>query len=202
MKKNLVMRIAAVVLMCTLVTACFASSTFAKYTSQATGTDTARVAKWEIVQGTGDKEVAITGSNPVVKVDLFKTVLDTKNDATETDVKSSTSTAIIAPGTKGEFAIDEIYNKSEVTANIVIKIKSITNAAEIPVVLYKADGSELEAGDEIANEDVAIGAKLDAQTVTWEWVFENGADAFDTSLGIKGTDTITVELEIIATQVD
>lgn len=48
MKKNTIMRIAAVVLMCTLVTACFASSTFAKYTSQATGSDIVTVAKWDV----------------------------------------------------------------------------------------------------------------------------------------------------------
>ena len=199
MKKNTMMRIAAVVLMCALVTACFASSTFAKYTSAATGTDVARVAKWEIVQGTGSNAVTITGSSPVVKVDLFSTVLDS-NGSTETDVASAKADKVIAPGTKGAFATDAIYNNSEVTANIEIKVKSITNTANIPVVLKNGE-TTLEAGDTIIKQDVAIGGNLAAQNITWEWIF-NGDDATDTALGVKGTDTVTVELEIIATQVD
>ena len=46
MKTNKMMRIASVLLVAVLLTTCSISGTFAKYVSQATGTDTARVAYW------------------------------------------------------------------------------------------------------------------------------------------------------------
>ena len=67
MKKNIVMRIAAVVLMCTLVTACFASSTFAKYTSEATNTDAATVALWKV--SVNDDDISAAAQD--IEFDLF-----------------------------------------------------------------------------------------------------------------------------------
>ncbi len=212
MKKNTIMRIAAVVLMCTLVTACFASSTFAKYTSAADGRDVARVAKWEIVQGEGANAVKITGANPVITVDLFS-YTDATGNVDENGVNDDAK--VIAPGTTGSFGIDAIFNNSEVTANIEVKIKSVTNSAGIPVVIKKGDtvlynGSTI-TNAQIVKQDVAIGGNLAAQDITWEWVFEKGADDVakaanddaDTTLGTMATlPTITVELEIVATQVD
>ena len=46
MKKSKTMRAASFLLVLTLMTSCFVGSTFAKYTTTATGTDTARVARW------------------------------------------------------------------------------------------------------------------------------------------------------------
>ncbi|MFR0985955.1 MAG: hypothetical protein ACLSFZ_04975 [Frisingicoccus sp.] len=45
MKKNRMMRLASSLLVLTLLTTCVISGTFAKYTTQAGGSDTARVAK-------------------------------------------------------------------------------------------------------------------------------------------------------------
>lgn len=50
-KKNYTMRIAAGVMTAALLSTCAISSTFAKYTSESTGTDSARVAKWDILFG-------------------------------------------------------------------------------------------------------------------------------------------------------
>ena len=198
MKKNIVLRIAAVVLMLSLVTACFASSTFAKYTAAGSATSVARVAKWDIDVGTDGH---LTAANPVIKFNLFDTILDS-NDAAESDVVAANSDVVIAPGTKGAFTFETITNKSEVTAEVTVLIKSIENAAKIPVVLKQGD-NELKAGDKIVDAEkvAANGGTLAGVPVNWEWIF-NGSDAFDTSLGVKGTDTITVELEIIANQVD
>ncbi|MBQ1452212.1 MAG: hypothetical protein IIZ22_06065, partial [Clostridia bacterium] len=57
MKKNVIFRIAAIVLMCTLVTACFASSTFARYTTAYNGTGTITVAKWDVEFKNGNTTV-------------------------------------------------------------------------------------------------------------------------------------------------
>ena len=48
MKKNVMMRIASILLVCVLVTTCGISGTFAKYTTNATSSDTARVARWGV----------------------------------------------------------------------------------------------------------------------------------------------------------
>ena len=57
MKKNRLMRIAALLLVLTLATSCFVGGTFAKYTSTATGSDTATVAKWDIQLKAGTADV-------------------------------------------------------------------------------------------------------------------------------------------------
>ena len=60
MKKNKFMRLASVMLMLCLITTCAISGTFAKYTTSATATDTARVAKWGV-------KVVVTGKEAFAK---------------------------------------------------------------------------------------------------------------------------------------
>lgn len=200
MKKNVIFRIAAIVLMCTLVTACFASSTFAKYTSTATlDNNKLTVAKWDIkYNGT---QIATT-TPTTVSVNLFDEIKDSDGNA-ENDVSAN----LIAPGTKGSVDFAGVTNDSEVTANVTIKVKSITNASNIPVELKKG-ATVLAAGDTIYTGDVAIGASLDTATIgtlDWEWKFEDNRDAADTALGIAARDTAPeyiVEFEIVVNQVD
>ena len=95
-KKNYTMRIAAGVMTAALLSTCAISSTFAKYTSESTGTDSARVAKWDILFGDG------TTMNETFEFDLFDT---TYGDATSPSVKSSNDDKVIEPGTQGSFAL-------------------------------------------------------------------------------------------------
>ena len=200
MKKNVIFRIAAIVLMCTLVTACFASSTFAKYTSSATlNNNKLTVAKWDIkYNGT---QIATT-TPATVSINLFDEIKDSDGN-TENDVSAN----LIAPGTKGSVDFAGVTNDSEVTANVEIKIKSITNTSNIPVQLKKGT-TVLAAGDTIYAGNVAIGASLDAATIgtlDWEWKFEDGRDTADTELGIAARTAAPeyiVEFEIIVNQVD
>lgn len=204
MKKNVIFRIAAVVLMCALVTACFASSTFAKYTSEATGTqDKATVAKWSIQVGENATEIAVTGTAPTVKFDVFKTITDTAF-AEEKDVASTK----IAPGTTGSFTIDKIKNNSEVTANIVVKVDDVATN-NIPLVFATDNNFEnvitLAKDTELLNQNVKIGESVESQTIYWKWDFEANRDAADTELGIAAqttAPTYDVTLKIVATQVD
>ena len=80
MKKNKAMRMASALLVLTLLTTCVISSTFAKYTTSANGTDSARVAKWGFE----------ANDSSIVLDNLFKTAYD-KNVNGAADV--------IAPGT-------------------------------------------------------------------------------------------------------
>lgn len=86
MRKNKMMRTASGLLVATLLTTCVISGTFAKYTTTASGTDSARVAKWGI-------QMDNTGSS---------TFSDTyKNDNNATTVTGKENAKVVAPGTKG-----------------------------------------------------------------------------------------------------
>ena len=190
MKKNTMMRLAAVLLVVTLLTTCAISGTFAKYVSETSATSSARVAEWDI---------QLNGKNIAAKeftFDLFETIIDTKTGEEETDVATAPTENIIAPGTKGEFKIT-LKNDSEVNATYDIAF-GIENTANIPVK-FTVNG---EAGlNNLSKVALDMGKTADI-IVTWEWVFEGVDEVFDTSLGLKGTDTITVTANITATQVD
>ena len=55
MKKNTMMRVASALLVAVLLSTCAISGTFAKYVTTASGSDTARVAKWDVqISGIAD----------------------------------------------------------------------------------------------------------------------------------------------------
>ena len=196
MKKNNMMRIASVLLVAVLLSTCVISGTFAKYTSSATGEDTARVAKWDFkING------ATANSSNTFEFDLFKTINDTKDGATEADINPADGT-IIAPGTKGSFDI-VLKNDSEVTAEYTIDY-TVTNTANIPVK-FSLNGTDwkdsIDDLDVKTAKTVAIGATEETITVYWQWAF-NGDDAKDTALGLDGTATLKVEAKVTVTQVD
>lgn len=129
MRKNKMMRAASGLLVATLLTTSVISGTFAKYTSSASGKDTARVAKWEITykdnSTNGGDAVNLVGSPTNLKVSLF--------DYTDgnVDVVGKDGKKIVAPGTAGSFSFT-IESKSEVSANTVVTLKE-TNTSNIPI---------------------------------------------------------------------
>ncbi len=216
MRKNKMMRIASALLVAVLLTTCAISGTFAKYISTASGSDSARVAKWSIeVEGT---DIAIS-PDATITFDLFDTVKDTEF-AAEENVTVGSGETIIAPGTSGSFTLD-ITNTSEVDATYTIALEE-TNAGNIPLK-YSVNGTDwVDSVAELtmtALTDVAIAKETGVaeQTVYWKWVFDNAAvdaadlhagqtDVTDTALGIQADDAtpaeVTIKATITATQVD
>jgi hypothetical protein len=197
MKKNVIFRIAAIVLMCTLVTACFASSTFAKYTSGAEGTATVTVAKWSIKVGANDI-VNAAGTPASVTFNLFDTIKDTDGQ-NETDVASGK----IAPGTQGSFKFDDIKNESEVNTEVTIKL-TIDDAANMPPLQYRVDGgawTNWAAGENVIvdKEALAMNGTLAGKTIEWKWDFN--ANGVDNPYGINPA-TLNATLAIVVDQVD
>lgn len=182
------------------------ANTYAKYTSEETAADTARVAKWDVKFGDSD----------TLTFDLFDTILDTDGSA-ETDVKEG---KIIAPGTKGEFSID-ITNNSEVNADLFTSFVE-TNDSNIPLqykLTYVYDGNETTDGiwhDSIADFTTNSqylpfnGVNKASIKIEWQWAYEKGDDdtevaandEADKVLGKDGTAEITIEATIRATQRD
>lgn len=221
MRKNKMMRLASGLLVAVLLTTSMISGTFAKYISEASGEDSARVAKWSFQ--VGGKDIAAKNE---VTFDLFATIVDTVlvdgQEVADTDVDEQ----LIAPGTKGRFDI-VLTNASEVTAKYAIAFEETIDQddKDIPIqysldgVTWKNTVAELNM---TAGESTTLPTALKATkenpatktvTVYWQWAFETGAaveegmteqkegDATDTALGIA-MPTVTVKATITATQVD
>ena len=91
MKKNWTMKVAALMLALTMITACFVGSTFAKYVTRAQGEDNARVAKWGVLVN--------------LKGNAFSTQYkthDTNGYEGEFSVVSSNEDQVVAPGTSSD----------------------------------------------------------------------------------------------------
>lgn len=147
MKKNRMMRLASVLLVLTLLTTSVISGTFAKYTTQDSASDTARVAKWGVeLQVVGNLYGDSYGAED-------KIVLDDDTGVTVQSVNRSDD--IVAPGTKN----DEGFTFSlkgqpevdgEVTTEMVIQnvfLKAGTYGVMIPVdadVVTAANFDEFE----------------------------------------------------------
>lgn len=207
MKKNRMMRLASILLVCVLLTTSVISGTFAKYTSTATGSDTARVAKWSFTAG--GTEISTT--------DEFTFDLWTFTDRNNVDDADT----IIAPGTKGQFSI-ALVNNSEVTANYTVSfVESQGNVDDkhIPIQ-YSLTGADDEWKDDISQLNIGettLNMKGGSNTVTvyWRWAFDDHTanihdgqtDVKDTALGIEAQNAgneplVVVTATITATQVD
>lgn len=90
-KSNRVYKLAAVLMVLCLITACVIGTTLAKYTTSGSGTDSAQVAKWGV-------KVKITGADTT-----FANKYDNATNATV--VSSNTDIDVVAPGTSSPNAL-------------------------------------------------------------------------------------------------
>lgn len=208
-------------LMAVAITAYSVSGTYAKYTSEFTGTSKATVAKWAFdVNGQTDATKEVT-------FDLFKNIKDSDGTSEELDVAPTK----IAPGTAGKFSI-ALANNSEVNAEVTVSgtvttktasgnpvtytIKSkdaqgnITESApitaEIPLE-FRYDGGNWGDLATVLGEVGTIKLNMNANNtpeIEWRWAFDVNDDR-DTALGLaaaEGNLEAIVDLTITATQVD
>jgi len=210
-RDNKLVKFTTLVLLITIVAVALVSGTYAKYTSSASGEDTATVAKWSILLNE-DEEIA-TKEDATVTFDLFNTVKDSNGTDTEGDVTTVDGKTLIAPGTSGKFDL-KIKNASEVTAQYAVSFVESQNS--IPLK-YRVNGGEWKdtLDEVVAGNDtkLVVGSAEATVTVEWQWAFD-GDDTTDTGLGIQaqgGVDgegnqitvpSVTVTATITATQVD
>ncbi len=212
MKNDKITRFAILILALTMITLMVVSGTFAKYTSSATGSDTATVAKWSIKVGSGDG-VEIAGSSSTVSFDLFSTIkdedggseADVAGKASGTAVGSTSATAkIIAPGTSGSFDII-VKNESEVNATYSIAFES--NNTSIPIE-FSTDGTTWKSTlseANVTNAAINMNSAAQTKTVYWRWAYDVSAarDTADTNLGVAAQTSpasVTLSATISATQ--
>lgn len=212
MKKNVMMRLSALLLVAVLLTTCVISGTFAKYVTTEGRSDSARVAKWGVI-------VAVVGDTTTI----------TETDGTAEGHVVSNEGELLAPGTAGQLLNVTITGTPEVAVAITYTPEVTLTGWEAegyycPLVVYVngvavdttgvTDAAGYEAAIEAAivakNEDVAAGKTLEAihseVVITWEWAFESSNDVKDTILGNAAANgnapTITVNLTATVTQVN
>lgn len=218
MTKNWTARLVVLVAVMTLITASLVSGTFAKYTTEVSGTDTVRVAKFAFDVSEGSTDMNTTGT----AIDIFSMAPD--------DGVTTSPAGIIAPGTTGSFALD-LSNTSEVDVDVAFTLTE-TNPSDVPVYyLYNTQRysdvlTGAYTGDnagtyqtiaQLATAMEAAAAGLSEATdgvtaseltyaLTWVWAFDSAgsgqSDEADTALGLAGTPEITLEITCTATQAD
>ena len=118
MRKNKMMRLASMLLVVTLLSTCVISGTFAKYTSQDSASDTARVAKWGVelqVAGALYEGSYKSDNTPVTWTDA---------NAAGVSVNASADEDVVAPGTAGNTGLSFSLNGTpEVSGTVKTTIK-------------------------------------------------------------------------------
>ncbi len=198
MRKNRLFILGIFTVMVALVSLSLVSGTWAKYTSTAEGTDTAKVAKWDVkFQGSTATSAA------AIEVDLFDTITNVDGSA-EQNVKAEGN--LIAPGTAGQFTF-KMKNESEVTAAYYVDY-TYTGNLPLEFSLTGADSSWTSDIDDLdiaeaAKETMAMGSAEVEIKVYWRWVFEvnEAGNAADTALGLNPV-TGKVDAKFTFVQVD
>ena len=127
--KNRTLRISLILAILTLVTSCFMGSTFAKYVTNNTGADTARVAKWGIsidVSGfKGFQTSYAKDDSTFIKAD--ETVVATEN--------------VVAPGTTGTFGSFAVAGTPEVAVRVTYEATVVVSDWTVDGVYYWQAGT-------------------------------------------------------------
>jgi len=230
-KKNWILRLGAVALMLTMVTTCLLGNTLAKYVTEASGTDTARVAKFGVeIEMSDDLDGAFKSEYETDDSDHSDIITYSVSSANGTD-------KVVAPGTEGSFDI-KITGTPEVAVEIEFELLDAaysdnwvvdggsTYGADYtyhPILwtLQDANGSGIYSGanlgdlaDALESLNRAYAPNVDLSsvetgtcTLSWVWPFEVDEDHnyMDTQLGDLAVDedlTVSLELSVRVTQIN
>lgn len=228
MKKNVMMRLACFLLVAVLISTSAISGTYAKYVTEGTAADDARVAKW----GVKIEPTSEMFSNSYLNTKA--TYTDDETTAAITVQAENEGTKVIAPGTKGALASFKITGKPEVdtqvtyTPSLYLTGWNVDGKEYCPIV-FTVGNETFKIGDtgidtvaqlitKVQEAIVAKNAKYhtnqdlsvvnDDLYVAWEWPFETSADnnIKDTALGNAAADEnaakIALSVTVTISQVD
>lgn len=232
MKKNKMMRIASVLLIAVMMSTCAISGTFAKYVTNGSADDFARVAKWGVkVVGVGEyfadaydtDDLIYVGAQSVITSggvgDALVAPGTSKNDVTTIKITGKPEVAsrvnVIGDVEIGDKWVDkngDFYcpiiitikdNTGTVKATIDGKTYNNANDFEIAVETYINNFS----ADYAPNVDLGLEANS-AISISWEWPFyvSGDNDVKDTFLGDEAAEgnaaTISISVNCTVTQID
>lgn len=205
MKKNKMMRLASLLLVAVLLTTSIIGGTFAKYTTEMTASDNARVAAWGF------------GTSTTVDFDLFDTTYGSTVSADEN---------VIAPGTAKEETVTFTYANTagkgapEVDYKVTLAVDSANTAIDDSIksntaITWSFNGATYGTWDTMISainaysEDVEAGElptiEKTGLKIGWKWNFysTDAQDAIDTAMGDAETlATCKLAIKLTATQVD
>ena len=177
MKKNRMMRLASILLVCVLMTTSVISGTFAKYTTQDAANDTARVAKWGVTLQVAGKLFGETYKDTIVASD------DTALTVQANDY-SSANDFVVAPGTKSDDGFHiSLTGTPEVDSQAIVKITAqniFLNAGtyglmvEVPAGTITKENftyitTDYDTTDTVDNHDEVFVKSGDAFTPVTSW---------------------------------
>ena len=227
MKKNIAMRIAAFLFILTMISTCAFATTFAKYTTSGTATDSARVAKWGVT-------VVVTGDDAFNTQYASDTTGVSENTVISAGVDAQSIENLVAPGTSGKLFDYTITGKPEVATKVTVVFELNLDNWEIdkdgnpatteteeycPIVITVGEteyailpSESIDAFEDrvenAINKVVTNTAKhdfTDNLTVSWAWAFRSNDanDVKDTALGNLATaPTIAYSINVTVEQVD
>jgi len=227
LKKDLWVKLAGLAIVLTLISSSLVSGTYAKYVKSVTGADTARVAKFAFALKEGASELATQATDSEATFSIF----DYTDTGVYNDGVNGTS-KFIAPGTTGSFELlvqnlSEVdvavtMSASETNASSIPVYYTIgaepQRYSNILTGTYTGDGGGTyktlaDLGTDLGTAAGTLQA-TDNSTATektvkinWTWAFTADAqagqsDEADTSLGITGTATVKLSVQVTMTQAD
>ena len=215
MKKNYMMRLAAVLLVLVLLSTCVISGTFAKYVTDGSASDEARVAKWGVTIDAKDD-----GDS--------KAVLDADAAGEEAQISVAKEMKLLAPGTKGDLVNVNVEGKPEVAVIVEVVFNLDLTGWKIgedeycPLVFtvkvgestqtfaYTTSVAKLEKDVEDYVNAVSQNYAADTDfskildlAISWEWAYsvDDATDVKDTALGdLNEAPKMKVSYNITMTQ--
>jgi hypothetical protein len=150
-------RLGALLLIVCLISTVMLSGTFAKYTSEYAGQDTALVARWSFMAKGGDSDTNLGAVASNTELKLFDHLYDTHINQTDGVAEPNTK-FILAPGVSDEFTLKMDYI-ADVDADVKITIDKLGGSADVPIE-YSADNGATwvtlaDLPDELAKNIVA-----------------------------------------------
>ena len=193
MKKNRMMRTAAVLLVAVLLTTSVISGTFAKYTTASDASAQARVAYW------GFEEAA------TIEFNLF--------DHNDTGVLKN---GLLAPGTEKTINFEFINSKAGDRApEVDYQVTVTTTGSEAPTaeldaqIVWFYNGTEYADWADFVDAIEAETQRYEAgvlpeflkegetNTIGWAWAFEDGSDEADTALGNAAAADGEIQVKLV-----
>ena len=216
MKKNVMMRLASGLLVAVLLTTCAISGTFAKYVTDGTATDSARVAKF--------------GVDVIGKTETENNMFKTSYEDTTAGITVQATEAVVAPGTSGtmtgftvtgtpevdvtvtytdvdvelgnnwidKFDLTKFYCPITFTISTNGGVETLCGLDYTDVAVFEADvEAAIEAAAGYYEANTNLNTVNDDLTVAWAWAFtgatgsqNNQDDEKDTFLGDRAADDV------------
>ena len=217
MKKNKMMRIASVLLVAVLLSTCAISGTFAKYVTEVSSDDSARIAKWgfntasisfeslfadsytNVASGTDEMAIIAPGTEGEVSFKFVCTGTPEVDYTFKVDAKTNSSCdSAIVTDTNIQWALATDENKSNPTWGTFDQLLSAIEALS---------GDENGANSKTYTVSDSLPAMVNTDYyIMWKWPYQNSNDTLDNNLGdaaavAAGDLVVKLAVTISATQI-